>query len=55
MRLRPRRRSSCARRIVDAIAGGDAETAQAHLRDHLSGTLSQIDAIRLAHPDYFTA
>jgi DNA-binding GntR family transcriptional regulator len=43
------------RRIVDAIASGDAAAAQASLRDHLSGTLGQIDAIRLAHPDYFTA
>jgi len=43
------------RRIVDAIAGGDAEAAQAALRAHLSGTLGQIDAIRQAHPDYFTA
>ena len=43
------------RRIVDAIASGDAETAQQNVREHLSGTLSQIDAIRLAHPDYFTA
>ena len=43
------------RRIVDAIAGGDAEAAQASLRDHLSGTLGQIDAIRLANPNYFTA
>jgi GntR family transcriptional regulator, rspAB operon transcriptional repressor len=25
------------------------------VRDHLSGTLGQVEAIRLAHPDYFTA
>ena len=43
------------RRIVDAIASGDVEAAQASLRDHLSGTLGQIDAIRSAHPDYFAA
>ncbi len=43
------------RRIVDAIASGDAQTAQTTLRDHLSGTLSQIEAIRSAHPGYFTA
>lgn len=41
------------RRIVDAIASGDVEAAQASLRDHLCGTLGQIDAIRSAHPDYF--
>lgn len=43
------------RRIVDAIASADAEAAQAGLREHLSGTLRQIDAIRRDHPDYFTA
>jgi GntR family transcriptional regulator, rspAB operon transcriptional repressor len=43
------------RRIVDAIAAGDGAGAQASLREHLSGTLGQIDAIRKAHPDYFTA
>ena len=43
------------RRIVDAIASGDAGAAQTSLRDHLSGTLGQVDAIRVAHPDYFTA
>jgi GntR family transcriptional regulator, rspAB operon transcriptional repressor len=41
------------RRIVDTIVSGDAEAAQTTLRDHLSGTLGQIDAIRSAHPDYF--
>jgi DNA-binding GntR family transcriptional regulator len=43
------------RRIVDAIESGDAQAAQAALREHLSGTLGQIEAIRAAHPDYFTA
>ena len=43
------------RRIVDAVAEGDAQAAQDSLREHLSGTLSQVEAIRLAHPDYFTA
>jgi DNA-binding GntR family transcriptional regulator len=42
-------------RIVDAIASGNAEVAQATVRDHLSGTLSQVESIRQAHPDYFTA
>lgn len=41
------------RRIVDAIASGDTEAAQTSLREHLSGTLAQVAAIRLAHPDYF--
>lgn len=43
------------RRMVDAIAKGDTEAAQDGLREHLSGTLRQVDAIRRAHPDYFTA
>jgi DNA-binding GntR family transcriptional regulator len=43
------------RRIIDAIAAGDAPSAQEALREHLSGTLGQIEAIRKAHPDYFTA
>ncbi len=42
------------RRIIEAIGSGDAPSAQAHLREHLSGTLSQVEEIRLAHPDYFT-
>lgn len=43
------------RRIVDAIATGDVVAAQAGLREHLSGTLSQIETIRRAHPAYFSA
>jgi DNA-binding GntR family transcriptional regulator len=43
------------RRIVDALAAGDAEAAQAGLRDHLSGTLAKVDDIRARHPDYVTA
>jgi DNA-binding GntR family transcriptional regulator len=43
------------RRIVEAIAKGDAQAAQDSLREHLSGTLSQIEDIRRAHPGYFTA
>lgn len=42
------------RRIVDAIAAGDGAAAQAALRDHLSGTLSQVEEIRRSHPDYLT-
>lgn len=41
------------RRIVEAIASGDTEAAQTSLREHLSGTLAQVAAIRLVHPDYF--
>ena len=42
------------RRIVDAIAGGHVEAAQAGLRDHLSGTLSKVDEIRARNPAYLT-
>lgn len=39
-------------RVVDAIAAGDADAAQAALREHLSGTLNQIDDICARYPDY---
>jgi GntR family transcriptional regulator, rspAB operon transcriptional repressor len=39
--------------LVDAIAAGSPERAQQRLRDHLSGTLAQAEAIRKARPDYF--
>lgn len=32
----------------------DAQEAQAAVREHLSGTLAQIDTIRRSHPDYLT-
>lgn len=40
------------RRIAQAIAARDPQAAQAHLREHLSGTLSQIDEICGRYPDY---
>jgi DNA-binding GntR family transcriptional regulator len=42
------------RRIVEALAAGNADAAQDHLRQHLAGTLAQTETIRSAHPDYFT-
>ncbi|GAB3336368.1 GntR family transcriptional regulator [Bordetella tumulicola] len=39
-------------RIVDAIAQQDVAGAQAALREHLSGTLSQITEICERYPDY---
>jgi DNA-binding GntR family transcriptional regulator len=42
------------RRIVDAIAKRDGGLAQQRVREHMSGTLSQVDAIRARHPDYVT-
>lgn len=38
--------------IVDAIAAGDSQAAQAALREHLSGTLSHLDDIRERFPHY---
>jgi DNA-binding GntR family transcriptional regulator len=40
--------------IVQAIANGDPAAAQAHLRQHLSGTLSNVDEIRMRFPTYLT-
>lgn len=38
--------------IVEAIASGDAALAQQRLRNHLSGTLSNIEEIRARFPTY---
>jgi DNA-binding GntR family transcriptional regulator len=40
------------KRIVDAIAAGHAEEARQRVREHLSGTLGQLEQIRAAHPDF---
>ncbi|WP_407062230.1 FCD domain-containing protein [Caldimonas mangrovi] len=40
------------KKIVDAIARGDAVRAQDGLREHLSGTLSQVDEICRRYPDF---
>jgi GntR family transcriptional regulator, rspAB operon transcriptional repressor len=40
--------------IVDAIAAGKPEQAQAHLREHLTGTLSDLATIRSRYPDYLS-
>lgn len=39
--------------IVDAIAGGDPDKAQAHLRDHLSRSLGFVEKLRISHPKFF--
>jgi GntR family transcriptional regulator, rspAB operon transcriptional repressor len=39
------------RRIVAGLARHDRAAAQQALREHLSGTLSQVDSIRARHPD----
>jgi DNA-binding GntR family transcriptional regulator len=41
------------RAVVDAVAAHDAEGAEARLRHHLRMVLSQLPAIRDAHPEYF--
>ena len=40
------------KRIVEAIAAGDAEAARERVRAHLSGTLGQVEQLRAEHPDY---
>ena len=39
--------------IVDAIAAGQPDGAQAALRDHLSRSLGFVETLRQSHPDYF--
>jgi DNA-binding GntR family transcriptional regulator len=39
--------------IVDAIAAGAPDEAQAALRDHLSRSLGFVETLRLSHPGYF--
>lgn len=43
------------KRIVEAIAKGDPALAQQRLREHLSGTLSQVDDICARYPAYVVA
>ncbi|MGJ4999587.1 GntR family transcriptional regulator [Bradyrhizobium sp. HKCCYLR20261] len=40
--------------IVDAIAAGQPDAAQVHLREHLTGTLSDLATIRSLWPDYLS-
>ena len=40
------------KRIVDAIAAGEPEQARERVREHLSGTLGQVEQIRAKYPDY---
>lgn len=40
------------KRIVDAIAAGKPEEARERVREHLSGTLGQVEQIRAQYPDY---
>jgi len=44
---------SCHERILDAIDARDARGAEAVLREHLSGTLSQVEQIMERYPGYF--
>src|SRR4051794_20156620 len=41
------------RAVVDAVAASDAPAAERELRHHLRMVLSQLPAIREAHPEYF--
>jgi DNA-binding GntR family transcriptional regulator len=40
------------KRIVEAIAAGDPALARERVREHLSGTLGQVEQIRAQHPDF---
>jgi len=41
--------------IIGAIASGDPDMAQACVREHLSGTLMQLEMLMERYPDYFLA
>ena len=41
------------RRILDAVRTGDAVTAEAEVRGHLTGTLASVETIRAQHPAFF--
>lgn len=41
-------------RIVNAIGRGNPEAAERRVREHLSGTLARVDAIRARYPSYVT-
>ena len=40
-------------RILKAIVAGNAEKAQARVRDHLARSLAYVETLRAAHPDFF--
>lgn len=44
---------SCHERILDAVGAGDTAAAEAVVREHLSGTLAQVDKIMQRNPEYF--
>ncbi|GAW34184.1 putative HTH-type transcriptional regulator YdfH [Roseovarius sp. A-2] len=44
---------SCHERILAAIDAGDTGTVEAVVREHLSGTLAQVDRIMERNPEYF--
>ncbi|KUP93387.1 GntR family transcriptional regulator [Tritonibacter horizontis] len=44
---------ACHHRILDAIKAADNVSAEAAVREHLSGTLARVDAIMARHPEFF--
>lgn len=40
-------------RILSAIAEGNLQAIEKHVREHLSGTLASLPAIKQSHPQYF--
>lgn len=41
-------------RILDGISAGDPTAATEAMRSHLSGTISRLDTLRAAYPEYFS-
>jgi DNA-binding FadR family transcriptional regulator len=41
------------RNLLDALIGGDAQKAEGALRTHLSRIERTLEAVEIAHPDYF--
>lgn len=41
--------------ILDGLSNKDPDRAVRAMRDHLSGTISRVETLRLEFPDYFTA
>lgn len=42
-------------KIIETLEAGDPISAMDAMREHLSGTISRVDKLRLEHPDYFSS
>ncbi|WP_204114474.1 FCD domain-containing protein [Shimia biformata] len=41
-------------KVIEALEARDPERAAAAMREHLSGTISRVETLRLQYPDYFS-